>query len=161
MNILVYIFIFISKIIENALATLRVIVVANGKKVMGAFLQFGIALIWIFVTGTVVLNLHKDPLKIFFFSAGSFVGSYIGSLIEEKLALGDSLITCITGDENLIKMLKLKEYNITTIKGEREQGEKNILLIAVTRKKKRSVINMIKEYDKKASIISENVKITL
>lgn len=159
MNILVYIFIFISKIIENALATLRVIVVANGKKVMGAFLQFGIALIWIFVTGTVVINLHKDPLKIFFFSAGSFVGSYIGSLIEEKLALGDSLITCITDDENLIKMLKLKGYNITTIKGEKEHG--HILLIAVTRKKKRSLINMIKEYDKKASIISENVKITL
>ena len=160
MNILIYIFIFISKIIENALATLRLIVVANGKKIMGAILQFCIALIWVLVTGTVVVNLNKDPLKIIFFCIGSLVGSYIGSLIEEKMALGDSLVTCITNDENLFKMLDLKGYNLTKIKGKKENAYKDILLIAVSRKKRKHVINIIKEYDNKATIISEIVKLT-
>ena len=46
MNFVTYLLIFISKIIENALATLRLIVVANGKKILGAVLQFCIALVW-------------------------------------------------------------------------------------------------------------------
>ena len=36
---LLYFIIFISKIIENALSTLRMIVVSNGKKKLGAFLN--------------------------------------------------------------------------------------------------------------------------
>ena len=76
---LIYIFIFISKIIENALATLRFIVVANGKKLLGAFLNGIIALIWIFVTGIVIINVKEDPIKIIMFCLGSIVGSYLGS----------------------------------------------------------------------------------
>lgn len=160
MNILIYIFIFISKIIENALSTLRVIVVANGKKIMGAILQFCIALIWILVTGTVVANLNKDPLKIIFFCTGSLVGSYIGSLLEEKMALGDSLVTCVTSDDILYKMLNLKGYHPIKLKGKKENAYKDILLITVSRKKKHHVINIIKEYDNKATIISEFVNLT-
>ena len=48
---MVYLSIFIFKIIEDALATLRLIVVSNGKKVFGAILQFIVTLIWIILTG--------------------------------------------------------------------------------------------------------------
>lgn len=37
MNIILYFLIFISKVIENGLATLRIIVVANGKKNLELF----------------------------------------------------------------------------------------------------------------------------
>ena len=88
MNILIYCAIFISKVIENALGTLRLIVVANGKKGLGALLQFIIALVWIFSTGAVLANINQDPFKIIVFALGSYVGSYVGGYIEEKMALG-------------------------------------------------------------------------
>ena len=118
-NILIYILIFLSKIIENALATLRLIVVANGKKVLGAILQLCISLVWILVTGIVINNLTKDILKIVFFALGSLVGSYLGSFIEEKMALGYNLITCITNDNEkiLYNQLDLKGYNFITLNG--------------------------------------------
>lgn len=81
---LIYIAIFFSKILENALSTLRLIVVSNGKKKLGALLQGIIALIWIFVTGVVIININKDIFKIIFFCLGSLVGSYLGSILEEK-----------------------------------------------------------------------------
>lgn len=160
MNILTYIFIFTSKIIENALGTLRLIVVANGKKILGAILQLCISIVWILVTGTVVINIGKDPLKIFFFCVGSAAGSYIGSKLEEKLSMGDCLVTCITNDDNLFKTLDRKGYNLTKLKGENEGNLKDILLISVSRKKKKHVINIIKEYDPKATIILETIKLT-
>ena len=157
MNYITYILIFISKIIENALATLRLIVVASGKKILGAILQFCIALVWILVTGVVVTNITKDPLKIVFFAFGSLVGSYIGSLIEEKLAMGYNLITCIT-DNN--ETFERKGYNISKIKGEKNNQKKDILLITVSRKKKHHVLSIIKEFDKDATIISEMAKVS-
>lgn len=92
MNIIIYILIFISKIVELSLGTLRLIVVAHGKKWLGAILQFAIALVWIIVTGAVVVDINKDPFKVIVFAIGSLIGSYVGSYIEEKMAMGDNLL---------------------------------------------------------------------
>ena len=98
---MIYIGIFISKILENTLSTLRIIVVSNGKKKLGAILQGLVALIWIFVTGVVIIDINEDIVKIIFFVIGSIAGSYLGSLLEEKIALGTNLV--------IIKSNKLDE----------------------------------------------------
>ena len=81
MKILIYILIFIFKIIENTLSTLRIIVVANGKKLLGAILQGIVSIVWVISTSLVVINIQKDPLKIISFTLGALIGSYIGSII--------------------------------------------------------------------------------
>ena len=53
---IILIYIFLSKIIENAIATLRLIVVSNGKKMLGAILNLIISVIWIISTSLVVVN---------------------------------------------------------------------------------------------------------
>ena len=89
---MIYLYIFISKILENTLATLRIIVVANGKKKLGALLQGMVATLWILVIGIIVTNINKDIFKIICFITGSIVVSYNGSVLEEKTALGNILI---------------------------------------------------------------------
>ena len=84
MRNVLYIGIFISKVLELTLSTLRLILVTKGKKKTGALLQGIVALIWILVTGVVIIDIKKDLFKIVFFILGSTVGSYLGSLIEEK-----------------------------------------------------------------------------
>ena len=53
MNFITYFLIFMAKVIENTLGTLRLIIVANGKKVFGAILQGIIAIIWAISAGIV------------------------------------------------------------------------------------------------------------
>ena len=50
------------------LATLRIIVVANGKKLLGAILQGLVALVWVCITGVVVTNILENPFKIIAFA---------------------------------------------------------------------------------------------
>lgn len=162
MQIVIYFTIFISKVIENSLATLRLIVVANGKKVLGAFLQFAIALVWIVVTGMVVVNLTKDPLKIVFFALGSFVGSYCGSLIEEKLAMGDSMLIGITKKDNediLTSAIRDEGYAVTVLEGNGLEQTSSVLMIVVPRKKRNTVVRMIKNIDHKSMIVTEKIGI--
>lgn len=154
---IIYLFIFISKIIENALSTLRLIVVANGKKLIGAFLNGIIALIWLFVTGMVIINVKEDPIKIIIFCLGSIVGSYLGSLIEEKIAMGTNMLICIVNImyESIVKE-KLNNYQITTL-CEKDKNH-SILFITLKRKEIYKISKIIKRIDKNATIISEKIK---
>lgn len=153
-----YLFIFSLKIVENALATLRIIVIANGKKFLGAFLNFLMSFSWIFSTSLVIIDIQKDPLKILIYSLGTFLGSYLGSLIEEKLALGSNMIIAITDQEKEKLPQKIREQNYPVIEllGKELENEKNILLITTTRKRKRKIIHLIKRMDRHATIIIDN-----
>ncbi len=157
---MIYIIIFISKVIENTLGTLRLIIVANGKKIIGAILQFIIAIIWVLVTGLVITNLLNDPLKIIFFALGSFVGSYAGSLIEEKMALGNNILTIIIDELfelNIVKKLREQNFGVTVLKGKGKEKKRSVLLVLVPRKKEYQIIDIIKKIDCNCMIASGNV----
>lgn len=159
MNLFLYLIIFISKVIENALATLRLIVVANGKKWLGAFLQLLVAIVWVLVTGAVVTGIREDPLKILFYGIGTFVGSFVGSFIEEKVALGSNMVMVITdskkGDE-MANKLREKGYALTVLEGCGKDKNRSILMILISRKKRPRLVSHIKKIDYHAMIVVEN-----
>lgn len=152
-----YILIFLAKTLENVLATIRIIFISNHKKLIGAILNGFIALIWIYSTVSVLRNFTQQPLKIVAYTLGCLVGSYLGCFIEEKLALGDNMLTCIT-EENSRITDKLRElgYMVTTIDGYGINDQKKILLIMIPRKKKFRLSRLIKLIDKNATVISES-----
>lgn len=82
---MIYLSIFLLKMFENMLSTFRLIVIAHGKKICGALIQFLFAIFFIVSTSLVVIDINKDYLKLFVFGLGSLVGSYLGSTIEELI----------------------------------------------------------------------------
>ena len=157
MNLLTYILIFIFKVIENTLSTLRIILVANGKKLFASVLQGIISIIWVISAGIVIININEDILKILFFALGSLVGSYIGSFIEEKIALGSSLITAIIseGKSNLISRTLRKKGYIANILN--CNNKERTITIMVLRKNINKVSYIIKTIDNNSIIISNNI----
>ncbi len=155
---MIYLFIFVSKIVEIALGTLRMIIVSNGKKWLGAILQVGHAMVWITATGAVIVGIQDDWFKIVVFALGSFLGSYVGCFIEEKLAMGSNMILCITevGQQKLLESLRNAGFAVTVISCTGMEKQKEIYLIVVPRKKKRYVVDILEQYDTNCMIISEN-----
>ena len=95
--------IFLLKLIENALSTLRLILVANGSVLM-----FIISIVWALSATYVVIK--ANVLNMISFALGAAIGSYIGSILEEKLALGNIIISFATNFNkyNLFKKLFTK-----------------------------------------------------
>ena len=147
---MLYIIIFILKILENALGTLRLIIVSNGKKIEGAILNFMLSLVWVISTSMVVID--NNIYKILVFAFGSLIGSYIGSVLEEKIALGNNMLFVVSKKNDLIKE-KLKDLNYDNYK-----ITDGILIIMTSRKKRKEVIDLILKIDKEAKIISETAK---
>ena len=145
-----YLIIFLLKILENTLGTLRLIIVSNGKKLEGAILNFLLAIVWVISTSMVVID--NNIYKVLVFAFGSLIGSYCGSILEEKIALGNNMLFIVSKKHKLIKeKLKDLDYDNYYIND-------NILIIMTPRKKRKEVINLILKIDNKAKIISESAK---
>ncbi len=158
MNILLYLFIFILKILENMIATLRIIIINNNKKILGALLQFTGTMIWILGTSLVIVDITKDIFKIFIFAFGSAVGSYLGSKIEEKLALGTNLIICISRYDLSFK-IRSYNYDVTVLSSNGINKSIFTHLIVTPRYKASNLINLIKELDDNALITLESTSL--
>lgn len=151
-----YIFIFIAKVIEVSLSTLRVIILNNGKKMLGAILLFVIIILWLIVAGMVVVNITDDLMSVFMYAFGNAVGSYLGSWIEEKLALGDNLVMAISDDnagDILATTLREKGYAVTITEGKGIDQNRKILMIISKRKKRQDIFKIIRSVDKKAMVL--------
>ena len=146
---MVYFLVFIFKILEDALATLRLIVVSNGRKLLGSILQFICTIILIILTGSVLIDFMKDFGKVIAFSIGSFFGSYLGCLIEEKIALGTNSFI-IKYNSNMKRLLN--DYNHIFLSGD-------LIMITAPRRRSKDLIKIVKGFDKDAFIISEKIKI--
>lgn len=162
MDIWICLFIFGAKVIETALATFRIIIISNGKKFWGAILSGVISIVWIVTTGMVVLDLARHPLRAVCLALGCLVGSYLGSLIEEKMAMGNNMMIIITNGALgplMCDDLRRDNYAVTVTKGNGKDSMKHILFVMVPRKQRLEVSAIIKKIDKDAVIITENAQI--
>lgn len=160
MNFLIYFAIFVFKIIEDALATLRLIVVSNGKKKLGAILQFLVTLIWIILTSSVLIGLKDDIFKAIAFAFGSLFGSYLGSVLEEKIALGTNIFMVEIENSKSLKLIDILEKEKFNTSRVRSGNDKNTILVVTGRRKdKGKIVSLIRKIDEKAIILSEKVKI--
>lgn len=160
MVILIYAGIFIFKTIEEALRTLHIIVVSNGKKWLGAIVQFFVAIIWLVVTGSVIVDIKKDPLKILFYALGSLFGSYLGSTLEEKIALGYVILMAEVDEKlgtTISDRLKKSRFSVNSVQGSKEGM--SLLMITSSRKKTDDVVKIIRSFDSNVEIVTEKVKL--
>lgn len=156
MILLKYLIIFILKIIENSLATLRLILVSNGKKWLGAFLLFTTSIIWIISSHIAIIDISISMVLIF--SVGSLLGSYIGSILEEKMAIGNNMLICIT-QKQMSEILRQNGYIITKVEGYGKDSKKEVLFVILKRNQNKDLISLIRSLDQEAIIVSEHTNI--
>lgn len=148
-----YLLIFFLKIFENAINTLRLLYTSSNQKFLSSLLQMLCSLLFITTTSMVVIN-SNDFLIIIIFSLGCTIGSYIGSVLEEKIALGNNIIICIT-EKDIMDNIRNNGYKLTSTKGT-GLDIKNIIFIMTSRKKKRKLVKLLKELDENIFIMSGN-----
>ncbi len=149
--------IFIGKITEVTISTLRIILVSKGNRKIGSILALVEIFLWIFIAGNVITNLSSNPWKAVMYGLGFAVGVYLGSLIEELLAFGKILVQAVVPfDIGLDVSTTLREngYGLTTVKGKGRTSDKLVLMIYSNRKDAKEIVNIIKTVEPDAMIIS-------
>ena len=157
--VVIPVFIFLARICDVTIGTMRIIFVSRGMKVIAPVLGFFEIFIWIGAVGQIFQNL-TNPFNYFAYAAGFAAGNYIGMLVEERLAMGLALIRIITQRDatNLIDYLRAAGYGVTVLDAQGKQGPGKVLFSGVKRKNIRDVEDAIHEFNPKAFYSIEDVR---
>ena len=160
-SIWVYFIIFFGKIIEVTFATLRIVLINRGERTKGAFVALIEVLLWIFVTGSVLVGFQENPLKAVVFSVAFAIGNWLGSWLENKIALGLSEIKIITSEDPscLLKTLRDNDLAVTVVEGEGRNGHRFMLEIFLKRARINATVKLINDCLENCMITLSDVKV--
>jgi len=144
-SIWLYFIIFFGKIIEVTFATLRIVLINRGERTKGSLVAFVEIILWIYVTGTVLVGFQNSPLKVLVFAVAFALGNFCGSWLEGKIALGLSTIEVITSKDPgmLMDVLRANNLGVTVIDGEGKDGARKILKVHLKRNRIAATVKLI------------------
>lgn len=153
------IIIFLARICDVSIGTLRIIFVSRGKKNIAPILGFFEVLIWIIVIGKIMQNASNMACYIGY-AAGFATGNYVGMLIEEKLAMGFVVVRIITPIDAIeLKNALLKaEIGTTTVPAEGAVGKVDVIFTSIQRSDLPKVVELIQIHNPKAFYTVEDLK---
>ena len=151
--------IFIARLGDVTMATLRHIFVSKGFKKIVPILGFFEVLIWLVAMRQVFS--HLDNVACFIaWAAGFSAGTYLGMYIDERLAIGTQIIRIITAEDimPLTDALKKRNQGITIVDGHGAVGPVKLIFTIVKRTNKAQVIELIHVHTPNAFYSIEDVK---
>lgn len=154
------ILIFIARTIDVSLGTLRSVFVSKGFRKIVPFIGFFEVLIWLISIRQVMQHLD-NPICYIGFAGGFAMGTYVGLLIESRLALGLQVLRLIVSSdwEPLIFALQKEKLGVTIMDGHGAKGPVKIIFTIVNRKDIARVRNLIKEVNPQAFYSIEDIRI--
>ncbi|MDD4036522.1 MAG: DUF5698 domain-containing protein [Bacilli bacterium] len=152
--------VFLVRILDVSLGTVRTILVVKGKRLIASLTGFIEVTIW-FIVVKEALNTPETSLWIAVAYAGGFAtGTYLGGFISEKFIKGNFTVQVITGKkDDMVKILRDEGYGVSVIdiRG-KEDKEKYILFIQIDKKRFGHLRDTVKKIDSKAFIIVNETK---
>ncbi|MFX1363737.1 MAG: DUF2179 domain-containing protein [Promethearchaeota archaeon] len=157
--ILLPLLIFIARVLDVTLGTLRIVFISQGRQKLAPIVGFFEIFIWLLAVGQIFSNL-TNIIYYFAYAGGFATGNYIGLLVENKISLGLLSLQLIIREnpEKLINLLKDNGYSLTTLSAEGHQGIVRLVILIIKRKDLPKILEIIRSNNPKAFISVEQVK---
>ena len=151
--------IFLSRIIDVTIGTVRIVMVSKGQKSWAPILGFFEVLIWLIAISKIFQNLDNWVCYVTY-AAGFATGNYIGLILEERLAVGIVRIQIITRKKanKLIDNLVAAGYGITHHEAQGSNESVSIIYSIINRKEIQKVEEIVVSTNPKAFYSIEDVK---
>jgi uncharacterized protein YebE (UPF0316 family) len=150
--------IFGLRIIDTSLATVRVLFVVRGRRLLAWILGFFQALLYVFAISSVLANLDNWYYMLAY-AAGFATGVVVGIMIEERIAVGHTHLTIISPLRGAVIAEKLREggFAVTEVPARGKDGTVGLLICNVNRRDFHTAEEIVEQVDSEAFITAENV----
>jgi len=151
--------IFLARIGDVSIGTMRIIFVSKGKRNIAPVLGFFEVLIWIIAISKIMQNLD-NYINYFAYAAGFATGNFVGMIIEEKLAVGIQMIRVFadTRGIDLVKSLNENGYGATVVEAHGARENIHLIYTIVQRNDLANVLSVINRFNPKAFYTIEDVR---
>lgn len=151
--------IFLSRIADQSIGTMRLIFLSKGYRLLVPVLGFFEVIIWLLAVSQVMK--HLDNVMCYLaYGFGFAMGNYVGMTIERKISLGNIIIRIILKDfsEELKLVLNNNNFGLTIINAEGSRGEVKVLFSIIKRKDLDHFLGILDLYEPGAFYTIEDIK---
>lgn len=151
--------IFLARVADVSLSTMRVMFVMSGTKKWAPILGFFESMIWLLAIGQIMQNL-TNVYSYLAYASGYATGTFVGMCIEEKIAMGKVLVRIIARSpiNGLTNWLDDQEYRYSIVPAEDNGGNANVLFTVAKRSKLEELLAAIRYFHPEAFYTVESVK---
>lgn len=151
--------IFVARVFDVTLATIKILFVMNGKRDIAPVLGFFESLIWLLAIGQIITNIDNG-LSYIAYASGFATGTWVGMYIEEKLAVGRVMLRLIVNDLNgeLMEFLHNNDFRYSMLDAMGKMGKVSIVFFVVERENLTRLIEGINVHHPNAFYTIESVK---
>ena len=154
--------IFLARIVDVSLGTVRTVLVVKGKNFTPAIVAFFEVLIW-FYAAREALNTNIDSILIPIFYAGGYAaGTYIGTFISTHFfegLIGVQVITKTSLEPKMLKEIRDSGFgaSVVDLKNTHDKTKKDMLIIHLNKSKLKRLTKIIRKNDPDTFVaINEN-----
>ncbi len=151
--------IFLARILDVSVGTLRLIFISRGFKYYAPLLGFFEVIIWLLAIGQIMQHLDNFMCYIAY-GLGFATGNFIGIILDEKLSLGTLLVRIVPKKDpaDLISRLRAGEFGASLVDIEGMTGKMKMIFAIIKRKDLKEVMSIIHTHNPSAFVTIEDVK---
>ena len=138
--------IFVARIGDVSINTIRIIYVLGGRRLTATTLGFFESFIWLMAIRQIFEHLDNWICYVAY-PAGFASGILVGMIIEERIAYGKVIVRIITRKEihELIKYLGEQEFRYTHVNAEGPDGHEHLVFTVLERERLEDLLSTLKE----------------
>ena len=146
-------FIFLARVCDVTMSTVRILMIMRGKAALAAFIGFFEVSVYVLALSRVIGDLDR-PILLITYASGFAAGNYIGSLVEERLALGyaTAQIISLEAADPIAADLREQGFGVTILEGYGRKGVHKILLVLLKRRDIPCLLEAVRACDVNAFI---------
>jgi len=151
--------IFVLRIINSAVGTMRMVIVARDRRLLASGMAFIEALMFAVVIANVVSDLSNIP-NLAAYCGGFAVGNYVGMAIEARLVTSYVIVNIISmqAGHGIAVALRDSGHGVTEIKGAGGSGDVTMLSSVVQRRDVPDVLRTVHSLNPKAFVTLEEAR---
>ena len=156
-TLLTALLIFVARVVDVALGTVRTISIVHGRIKTAFFLGFIEVSVWLVVMAAVLHQVMNKPVLGIFYALGFSMGNVVGIFLERKLALGNIVLRIISPHNGRIMAARIRElgFGVTTFEGEGMSGPVLELYTVCQRKNLKEILNTVENVEPNAFYMTE------
>lgn len=138
--------IFVARIGDVSINTIRIIYVLGGRRITATLLGFFESFIWLMAISQIFNHLDNWICYVAY-PAGFASGIFVGMIIEERIAYGKVIVRIITRKEitTLLQYLNSQQFRYTHVNAEGPDGHQNLVFTVLERESLDSLLLMLKQ----------------
>jgi len=147
------------RLVDVSLGTVRIILLSRRYRLVPSLIGFVEVFTWL-VAATVVFSNLNDLPRMLAYAAGFALGTYLGTLLESRLAVGNTMMRVVSpvASPQVADELRSAGFGVTVINADGRDGEVRLAFSMIPRRRRKEALGIVHNLNPTAFVTLQDIE---